>query len=60
MGWYYSGPIAVNKLCSNFSVSYVVQNVDFILFYRTLCIKSYFFLRYRQLNVGVVTMYDKK
>ena len=43
---------------SSFIVRCIVQYVYFIELYRTLCRKPYF-LRYRQLEVGRVTMYYK-
>ena len=44
---------------SIFLVWCVVQYVYYILLYRTVCRKPYF-QRYRQLELGEVTMYDKR
>ena len=58
MVWYQNGPIfAYNEIPILFILC-IVQYVYFIVLYRTSYRKPYF-LRYRQLGVGGVTMYDK-
>ena len=52
------GPISTYNQVPIFFIWCVVQYVYIILLYRNLCRKPYF-LRYRQLEVGGATMYDK-
>ena len=54
---YQNGPISAYNQVPILFVRGIVEYVYFIVLYRTSCRKPYF-LRYRQLEVGGVTMYD--